>query len=141
MTCWSCGLNLPDGARFCARCGLRQRVPGGSAPVWMLLLFTFGTLAAAMLAGANVLVILSPHPAGTDPVTEQYLVAFSWAVFVYGTVLAGLQIAALAGLTSSRDWGRIAATLACLLWCLTGIGLVVAFPVLYFLWRPQPFRR
>jgi hypothetical protein len=107
----------------------------------MLLLFTFGAVAAAMLAGANVLVIVSPKPPGTDPQTAQYLLAFSWALLIYGTVLAGLQIAALAGLGSAREWGRIAATLACLLWCLTGIGLVVAFPVLYYLWRPQPFRR
>jgi hypothetical protein len=119
---------------------VRQRQPAGSAPLWIMLLFTFGTVGAAMLAMLSAGTML--RPAGARTAAEaQALLAFWWAVFLYGTVLAGVQVAALVGLAGSREWGRIVATLACLLWCLTGLGLVVAFPVLYYLWRPQPFRR
>lgn len=141
MTCWSCGLPLPEGARFCARCGVRQRLPGGSAPLWMLLLFTFGAVAAAMLAAFNLLIIASPHLPAGDAAAGQIVTAFAWVLFLYGLALAAVQVTALVGLGGSRDWGKVAATLACLLWCLTGLGLIVAFPVLYYLWRPVPFRR
>lgn len=140
MTCWSCGLPLPEGARFCARCGVRQRLPGGSAPVWMMVMFTFGAVAAGSLALTMAGAILRSRTIA-DPAAAQFTLAFSWAFLLYGVALAGMQVAALVGLAASRDWGRIAATLACLLWCLTGFGLVVSFPVLYYLWRPQPFRR
>lgn len=140
MTCWSCGLPLPPGARFCARCGARQRAGGPSAPAWIFLLFTFGTLAAAVLVAANAALLIQPPPE-TDQSQAQYLVAGAWALLVYGVLLMVLQVAALIGLGRSRDWGRLAATLACLLWCLTGLGLLVSFPVLYQLWRPQPWRR
>ena len=140
MTCWSCGLPLPDGARFCARCGVRQRLPGPDAPLWLQVLFCAGTFAAAGLAAIGSLTLLQDR-GSADAAAAQGFAAIAWALILYGAVLVGLQIAAIAGLSRSRDWGRVAATLACLMWCLTGFGLLISFPVLYQLWRPQPFRR
>lgn len=140
MTCWSCALQLPEGARFCARCGARQRVAGPSAPPWVLILFTFGTVAAVVLVAANAALLVQPAQA-VGAAEVPYVQAGAWLLLAYGVVLAVLQVAALIGLGRSRDWGRLAATLACLLWCLTGFGLLVSFPVLYQLWRPQPWRR
>ena|SRR5215472_7249868 len=140
MTCWSCGLPLPEGARFCARCGVRQRPAGQETSFWVQVLFAFGTLVAAGIAAWAALYLLEPHR-GASLAASQGFIAFAWSVVLYGAILAGLQVAALVGLGRSEDWGRVAATLACLMWCLTGFGLLISFPVLYQLWRPQPFRR
>jgi hypothetical protein len=53
-------------------------------------------------------------------------------------VLCLVQSAAIGGLVRGRDWGRILATVACVMWSATCIGLPVAVLVLNSLWRRKP---
>lgn len=53
-------------------------------------------------------------------------------------ILCVLQSAAIAGLVRGRAWGRIVATVACVMWSATCIGLPVAILVLNSLWRRKP---
>lgn len=53
-------------------------------------------------------------------------------------VLCLLQSAAMAGLVRGREWGRVVATVACVMWSATCIGLPVAVLVLNSLWRRKP---
>lgn len=141
MSCWSCGQELPAGARFCARCGVRQRSAGPSAPAWVLAAFAIGACIAAIAVLLYGLVLLQPQLLSRNPQEAQVETVLAWVLVVYGGILLVLQVAALTGLATGRDWGRLVATLACLLWCLTGFGLIASFPILYNLWRPQPMRR
>jgi hypothetical protein len=47
----------------------------------------------------------------------------------------GLQVTAVVGLARDRAWGQMAATLACVVWALTCIGLPIALLGLNALWR------
>lgn len=141
MTCWSCGLPLPPGARFCARCGVRQRLSGLGAPAWVVMAFTGGACVAALLVLLYGVALLTPAAFSHDPQLAQFETVAAWAVMVYATILLALQLGAVAGLARAREWGRVLGTLACLLWCLTGVGLLISAPVLYYLWRPARVRR
>ncbi len=141
MSCWSCGLPLPAGARYCAHCGTRQRTAAAPAAAWVLAAFAIGTCVAGLAVAAYGGIMLDPQLFSTNPQDAQLERIGAAVVIAYGAVLLVLQVAALSGLATGRDWGRLLATLACLLWCLTGVGLLVAFPILYTLWRPQPIRR
>ncbi len=52
--------------------------------------------------------------------------------------LCALQVAALIGLVLDREWGRVAGTIACVVWCLTCIGLPGGVLVLNSIWRRKP---
>ena len=142
MNCWSCDLQLPAGARFCARCGVRQRSAGPAAAYWVLAAFAVGACIAGLAAIVYGVILLNPaYFLSPNPKEKQLETLAATVLVVYGLVLLALQVAALVGLVTGRDWGRLLATLACLLWCLTGFGLLISFPILYSLWRPQPTRR
>jgi hypothetical protein len=53
-------------------------------------------------------------------------------------VVCLLQSAAIGGLVRGREWGRIVATVACVMWSATCVGLPVAVLVLNALWRRKP---
>jgi len=57
-------------------------------------------------------------------------------VAVVAAAFFGLQAVALVGLVRGRPWARVPATLACVAWALTCIGVPLALLGLNALWRP-----
>jgi hypothetical protein len=157
VTCSSCGLALPPEARFCARCGaqLPAALPGPAAaiaavaaamplaPVWLLALLWVGAgalLWVAALYAALASGVLSPG--SLDPSVDPASVRP-----VAGLVAAGAAVLCLAhagaavGLMTGRAWARTFATLVCVLWSLTCIGLPLGLLGITALWRPRTGRR
>lgn len=50
-------------------------------------------------------------------------------------VLCILEAAAIAGLVRGRNWGRIAATIVCVAWSITCVGIPISILVLNSIWR------
>jgi hypothetical protein len=136
IECPRCGLQLPNHARFCARCGSPLpgggRLPGGTA-TWVIVLFGLGAAAGALVALVYSIIALTPDlpAAGMDP---ERLRLSAIALAVLGALVFVLQVAALVGLAQGRDWGRVVATVACVGWALTCIGLPVSLAVISSLW-------
>src|SRR5579859_1412705 len=140
--CPACGLELPSYARFCARCGTPQPHPVGHAPVrlpayamWLKWLFLAGTLVALLVAIVYTSVAVSPtitQAPGLDP-TQVRLSALVLAGLA--AALFAVQLVAAVGLVRGRAWARTPATIACIGWALTCIGLPVAVFALTALWR------
>jgi hypothetical protein len=140
-TCPQCGLQLPSYARFCARCGARLptlRALGGSQ-IWILILFGFGAAIGALVALIYAVIAVMPDlPAsGLDPTRVR---ATAIALTLVGLAVCVLQLAAIVGLALGRDWGRTLATVACVAWGLTCVGLPVSLAVLSALWAPKTAR-
>jgi hypothetical protein len=135
ITCPSCGLALPDFARFCARCGKRLPLTRGQAsPIWVLILFWLGTAAALLISLAYTLTLLVDLPAhGVDP---RQLRAVAGVVAAVAGCLFVAQLITSVGLTLGRSWARGWATLVCVAWALTCIGLPLSVLVLNAIWRP-----
>ena len=135
ISCPRCGLQLPAHARFCARCGTRlpaTRVPG-AANIWILILFGFGAALGALVALIYVVIAITPDlPAsGLDP---ERVRATAIALALVGASICVLQMAALVGLALGRDWARMLATIVCVAWSLTCIGLPLSLAVISALW-------
>jgi hypothetical protein len=135
ITCPQCGLQLPSYARFCARCGTRlpaTRAFGGSQ-IWILVLFGFGAAIGALVALIYAVIAVTPDlPAsGLDPTRVR---ATAIALTLVGVAVCVLQLATIVGLALGREWGRTLATVACVAWGLTCIGLPVSVAVLSTLW-------
>ena len=137
MTCPACGMILPANARFCARCGVAQPQVTRPVAVWVIVVFGVGVVVTALVATTYSAIALFPSAAGSnlDPVT---LRTGSTILGVGVGMLCILQSVAIAGLVRSREWGRVAATAACVLWSITCVGLPVAIFVLNALWRGGP---
>ena len=56
------------------------------------------------------------------------------ALALVGASICVLQMAALVGLALSRDWARVLATIVCVAWSLTCIGLPLSLAVISALW-------
>ncbi len=143
-SCAACGLaGLPAGARFCARCGARLgagSAAGGRPAPWVLLLFWLGTGALLVLALVYAALLASPDIAGTasagaDP-GQVRVGATVVALCAVSLFLA--QLAAAVGLTTGRAWARLLATLVCVTWCLTCLGLPLGLLALNSIWRRSP---
>jgi hypothetical protein len=137
VTCPSCGLRLPQFARFCARCG--QRLPSArsqAAPVWILIVFWLGTALLLLVAVAYAIAAVTPNlpPEGVDP--NQLRLAASAIALVAGALFV-VQLVASLGLTLGQPWARAMATVVCVLWALTCVGLLLAIPVLSTIWRSR----
>lgn len=103
----------------------------------MLVVFGIGIVITAAMAVLYAGVAMDPTAAssGLDATTVRngsILLAAALGI------LCVLQSAAIAGLVRGRDWGRIVATVACVIWSATCIGLPVAVLVLNSLWRRKP---
>ncbi|HEX6488143.1 MAG TPA: hypothetical protein VF137_04600 [Candidatus Dormibacteraeota bacterium] len=107
----------------------------------MLAAFAVGACIAGLAVLVYSVLLAQPQLLSTNQQEAQLETLLAWVLVVYAAALLVLQVLALAGLAGGREWGRLVATLACLLWCLTGLGLLVSFPILYNLWRPQPIKR
>ena len=103
----------------------------------MLVVFGVGVVITAAMAVLYAGVATDPKVAssGLDPSTVRTGSVLIGAVLA---ILCILQSTAIAGLVRGRDWGRIVATVACVMWSATCIGLPVAVLVLNSLWRRKP---
>ena len=137
MTCPACGFALPQHARFCARCGAPQTVRLHSTDTWVLVVFGFGAVLTACVAILYSALAIYPNATTTtmDPAT---LRTGSVILASLLGVLCLLQTFAIAGLVRGREWGRVAATAACVIWSLTCLGVPVAVLVLTSIWRSKP---
>ena len=147
--CPACGLALPVYARFCARCGTPQphpvgRPPGPGAhryPTWLTALLAGGSGLAFLVAALYIGIAAVPGlPAGAPPgLDETQLRLTSLAIGLLAIAFFALQLVAVVGLARGRSWAQVPATLACVVWALTCIGLPLALLGLNALWRgPAP---
>jgi hypothetical protein len=135
---------LPPVARFCARCGspLGGGAPGLGEPVWVVVLLWLGAaglVVVAMIYGsvASGLVAVAAVTPGNDPAT----VRTTAAVFAVGAAsLAVAHVAAAVGLMGRRTWARPLATLVCVSWGLTCVGLPVGLLAINAIWRARQRR-
>lgn len=159
MICRQCGLELPDRARFCARCGAALTVPGEPVPaggptpwaataapprpvavrrpaLWLLLVFWIGSVVPLLVAIIYAVIAVDPTADGGASGLSTGDVQRS-AVFlaVCATILLVLQLAAAASLTAGQPWGRTVASVVCALWMLTCVGIPVSILALSALWR------
>lgn len=146
MRCPACGLELPNYARFCARCGTPQHAPaappppagpGRLAPGWLIAVFWAGAALSLLITAAYAAIAVSPALAGLagDPGRVR---ASALVIAVWSAALFGAQSVAATGLLRRREWAMVPATLACVGWALTCIGLPVAVFVLAALWSRKP---
>ena len=136
MTCRVCGLELPAYARFCARCGTQQPAPKRDVDVWVLAVFGLGIAVSATIAVLYAAIAYDPIRAssGLDPAT---LRAGSAILSATMGVLCIVQAVAVSGLVRGRDWGRVVATIACVMWSITCVGIPIAVLVLNSIWRKR----
>jgi hypothetical protein len=102
--------------------------------MWVIVLFALGVVVAALIAIVYTAIALMPGltaPAGVDP---DRLRLSAVVLAIVGSLLSALQLVALVGLALGRDWGRVLATIACVAWALTCIGLPVSLLVISSLW-------
>ena len=94
-------------------------------------------LVAAIYAGIAAAPGLPPGaPTGFD---ETQLRLTSLVIAVVALAFFALQLVAVVGLARGRSWAQMPATLACVVWALTCIGLPLALLGLNALWRgPGP---
>jgi len=137
VTCPACGLELPSKARFCARCGTAQPAPKRPVAGWVLIVFAVGVVVTALVAVLYSAIALFPTATSTslDPATVR---TGSEVLAAALGILCLLQSIAIAGLVRGREWGRLAATAACVVWSVTCLGLPVAILVLSSIWRGKP---
>jgi zinc-ribbon domain len=144
VTCPSCGLALPPVARFCARCGTRLApgaapAPAGMAPVWLLALLWVGAAGLLAVAASYAALALGViRPGQIDPSVDPAQVRPTSAVVA--VCAASLSIAhgvAALGLMGRRAWARTFATLVCVVWALTCVGLPLGLLGIAALWRPR----
>ncbi len=138
--CPACGLELPDFARYCAHCG--EKLPGEPAlrtsalPAWLLVLFLVGTVLTGLVALAYAVVLAAPDlPAAQAGVNPPELRVGAAVITVLATALFILQVVATIGLLRRRRWARLTATVACVAWALTCVGIPFSVLALNALWR------
>lgn len=93
-----------------------------------------GTAVALVLAAVYASIAATPDlpNMGADPgqVRASALLIAGWAAALFAA-----QLLAAVGLLRRREWAMVPATLACVGWALTCVGLPVAVAVLAGLWR------
>jgi hypothetical protein len=111
-----------------------------AAPAWLLVLLGLGAGATlwvtaiylAVAAGVVPRDMLGP---GVDPASVQGAAAL---VAACAGSLCLAHLAALVGLMRGRPWARTFATMVCVVWSLSCIGLPVGLLGISALWRPRP---
>ena len=114
-----------------------MKARGTRNATWLLILFGVAVPVAAVVAIAYGAIAVDPHTPGEGSIDAKTLRTFSAAIaFTFGGISL-LHAGALYGLLRGREWGRVTATIACVMWGLTCVGLPVALLALNALWRPQ----
>jgi predicted nucleic acid-binding Zn ribbon protein len=137
VTCFVCGLELPAQARFCARCGTRQGAARREVEAWVFVVFGLGVALSAVVSVLYAVIAIDPAGASTtmDPSVVR---TGSVTLAVIVAVVCFLQVGAIVGLVRGGEWGRVLATIVCVAWSLTCVGLPVAALVLNSIWRRRP---
>jgi hypothetical protein len=101
---------------------------------WVFVVFGLGVALSAVLSVLYAVVAIDPTGASTtmDPAVVR---TGSLVLAVSLGILSGLQIAAIVGLVRGGEWGRVLATIACVAWSFTCVGIPVAALVLNSIWR------
>jgi hypothetical protein len=109
------------------------------AASWVIVLFGLGAVVGALVAVIYSVIAFTPDlpAAGMDP---QRLRLSAVALAVIGFAVFAIQVAVLIGLAQGREWGRVLATIACVGWGLTCIGLPLSLAVISSLWAPKKAR-
>ncbi|HEY7200866.1 MAG TPA: hypothetical protein VIC57_11660, partial [Candidatus Dormibacteraeota bacterium] len=111
----------------------------GPAPVWLVVLLWVGAGGLLWVTAGYVAVALDLLPgdalgAGTDVQSVRGAAALISAC----TASLGLaHVAAAIGLMGGRAWARTFATMVCVVWALTCVGLPVGLLGISALWRPR----
>jgi hypothetical protein len=100
----------------------------------VLVVFGFGVVLTAVVAVLYAAIAMDPTAAssGLDAATVR---TGSTVLAVVLGLLCVVQSVAIGGLVRGQDWGRIAATAACVMWSATCVGIPLAALVLTSLWR------
>jgi hypothetical protein len=108
----------------------------GRAPLWVLLVFWIG--AVLVLLGAVVYGIAAAFPdIGGSSGADSRVRTFAAVVAACLAVLFAGQVLAAVGLTVGWPWARPLATVVCVIWALTCVGLPVALLALNSFWRSR----
>jgi hypothetical protein len=107
---------------------------------WVLNAPVRAQIAAPVLLGLAVLVgmglvALAILLAATATAEDRI---YGFGIVLLLAITLVLPVIGGAGLALGREFGRIAATAACVQWALTGVGLLIAVPVLWLAWRRVP---
>jgi len=104
---------------------------------WVYVVFGLGIALSAIVSVLYAVIAIDPAAASTtmDP---GVLRAGSVALAAILAVLFALQCAAIVGLVRGAEWGRVVATIVCVAWSITCVGLPVAVLVLNSMWRRRP---
>jgi hypothetical protein len=104
---------------------------------WVFVVFGLGVALSAIATVLYAVVAIAPAGASTtlDPAVVR---TGSVVLAVSLGILCALQIAAIVGLVRGGEWGRVLATIACVAWSITCVGLPVAVLVLNSIWRRKP---
>jgi hypothetical protein len=136
---------LPPVARFCARCGTSltpaaaAAAAAGMAPVWLLALLWVGSaglLSAAAFYGALAAGLVQPGQIDPSVDPAQVRPTSALVAACAGSLCAG-HAAAAVGLMGRRAWARTFATMVCVVWALTCVGLPLGLLGINALWRPR----
>ncbi len=144
MKCSNCGLELPSYAHYCARCGFRLPPgtfvrPGSAAPIWVQVLLWLGAgalfwVAVIYTAVAAGLIPTAGLTVGADPASLRTAAAL---IAASAASLAAAHAIAAYGLTRNRPWARTFATLVCVVWFPTCVGLPLGILAISAMWRSR----
>lgn len=144
VTCPDCGMMLPAHALFCARCGARvragaARVAAAPAPVWVQVLLWLGAgglfwIAVTYAAFAAGLIPQASLGGAADTGSLRGTAALIAACAVS---LAAAHAVAGLGLMANRPWSRTFATLVCVVWALSCVGLPLGLFAINAMWRSR----
>jgi hypothetical protein len=103
----------------------------------VFVVFGLGVAVSAVVSGLYAVIAIDPAGASTtmDPGVVR---TGSVALALIMGILCALQCAAIVGLVRGGDWGRVVATIVCVAWSITCVGLPVAVLVLNSIWRRKP---
>ena len=102
--------------------------------MWVLAVFGFGIAVSATVAVLYAAIAIDPIRASSS-LDLATLRTGSAIVSATLGILFIVQAVAVIGLVRGRDWGRVAATVACVMWSITCVGIPVAILVLNSIWR------
>jgi hypothetical protein len=130
---------LPAQARYCAACGRALPSRRAAAPIWVVVMFWAGTavlLWAGLVYGVVALGLVPARDvaSGYDPQTLRQVAA---VVAIGALCVCAFQVASAIGLVAGHPWARPLATLVCLAWFLTLVGIPLGLAAIVSLWRSR----
>ena len=102
--------------------------------MWVLVLFWLGALLTLGIALVYSAAAAFPDLAAQSGDSGRLQTAAVVVAAVAGLLFAA-QIVAAIGLTVGAAWARTLATVVCVVWCLTCVGLPIALLALNSIWR------